>query len=114
MLFFIINIYYIYTNMKNTIYIIVCLFLIGCSHYIMKNQISGDFTKYQVDSILNLENITNDFSKWENASIIDYETQDSIYQYIFIKELNKTEIIYTIINVDSIYKLNKRVVERVK
>lgn len=80
----------------------------------MKNQISGNFTKYQVDSILNVEHITNDFSKWENASIVDYETQDSIYQYIFIKELNKTEIIYTIINVDSIYKLNKRIVERIK
>lgn len=115
MLFFIINIYVIYDNMKHLLCIIfVCLFLIGCSRYIMKNQIHGDFYKYQIDSILNIEKISNDFSKWENASIIDYETNDSIYQYIFIRELNKTEIIYTLIKVDSIYKLNKRIVERVK
>ena len=45
----------------------------------------------------------------------DYETNEKISQYVFIKEYNrKGEVIYTTTVDDSTYYFTKRVVEKIK
>ena len=92
--------------------ILVCLF--GCTRYVMFNSIHGEYNKTQIDSILKIEKIPANLNNWETVSLVDYETNDSIFQYIFIKDLSENQIIYTLIKIDSIYNLNKRVVEKNK
>lgn len=79
----------------------------------MKTPISGVFNKPQLDSILVNEKIPTDLNRWKEWALIDYETNDSIYQYLFIKDLSKTEIMYIITENDSLYYLNKRIVEKI-
>ena len=86
--------------------ILVCLF--GCTRYVMFNSIHGEYNKMQIDSILKIEKIPANLNKWKSVSLVDYESNDSIFQYIFIKDLSKNQIIYTLIKIDSVYNLNKK------
>ena len=81
----------------------------------MYNGIHGDFTKKQIDSILVIEKVsTNLNDDWASLLMYD-ENNKPIYQYVYIKELNKkSEVVYQIILIDSTFTLNKRIVEQIK
>ena len=79
------------------------------------NSIKGTYNEYQLDSICNVERLPDDLTKWHGTYLIDYETNEQIKQYVFIKESNrKGEVIYTITVEDSIYHFRKRVVEKIQ
>ena len=102
--------------MKKLLFISIMLFFIfACSKYIMYNGIHGDFTKKQIDSILVIEKVsTNLNDDWASLLMYD-ENNKPIYQYVYIKELNKkSEVVYQIILIDSTFTLNKRIVEQIK
>lgn len=94
--------------------IISFLFIISCSTQRMYNSIHGIYNIKQIDSICRREKLPFNLSKWINGSLIDYETNDSIYQYMFIKQLGNNEIVYSILIDDSLYYFNKRITETIK
>lgn len=102
--------------MKKIIIIFVFLFLaFACSPKIMLNSIKGTYNIHQVDSICNVERLPDDLTKWYGTTLYDYETNERIDQYVFIKEYNrKNEVIYTITVDDSTYYFTKRVVEKIQ
>lgn len=74
------------------------------------NLIDMTCTEYQKDSILSIENITNDFSQWKKLGYLDYETGTPIEKYLFLKR--NDSIMNTIIIVplrDGNYNFIKRV-----
>ena len=93
-------------------FILICIFILSCSRYIMLNEIHGDYHLNQIDSILNIEKIPTDLTIWHTAHLKDFETNDSIYQYVYIKNLGKNQIIYNIIKQDTIYTLSKRITKK--
>lgn len=102
--------------MKKIIIIFVSLFLaFACSPKIMMNSIKGTYNMYQVDSICRVERLPDDLTEWHGTTLYDYETNERINQYVFIKEYNrKNEVIYTITVDDSTYYFTKRVVEKIQ
>ena len=103
--------------MKKIIIIILsALFLVmSCSPRIMMNSLKGTYNEYQLDSICNVERLPYDLSKWYGTFIYNYETNEKIDQYVFIKEYSrKSEVIYTITVEDSTYYFTKRVVEQIQ
>ena len=103
--------------MKKIIIIILsALFLVmSCSPRIMMNSLKGAYNEYQLDSICRVERLPDDLSKWYGTFIYNYETNEKIDQYVFIKEYNrKSEVIYTITVEDSTYYFTKRVVEQIQ
>ena len=103
--------------MKKIIIIILsALFLVmSCSPRIMMNSLKGTYNEYQLDSICRVERLPDDLSKWYGTFIYNYETNEKIDQYVFIREYNrKSEIIYTITVEDSTYYFVKRVVEQIQ
>jgi uncharacterized protein YxeA len=102
--------------MKKIIIIFVSLFLaFACSPKIMMNSIKGTYNIHQVDSICNVERLPDDLTEWHGTTLYDYETNERINQYVFIKEYNrKNEVIYTITVDDSTYYFTKRVVEKIQ
>jgi hypothetical protein len=101
---------------KIIIIIFATLFLaFACSPRIMMNSIRGTYNEYQLDSICNVERLPNDLNKWYGTFLYDYETNEKINQYIFIKEYSwKNETIYTIVVDDSTYYFTKRIVEKIQ
>lgn len=103
--------------MKKTLFLSILLlitFLCACSKYIMYNSVHGIYTKFQVDSICKIERIPSNFNKWIDGSLVDYESNDSIYQYMYIKQYKgkeTDEVIYNVLIKDTLYQFNKRVVE---
>lgn len=102
--------------MKKIIIILVSLFLaFACSPKIMMNSIKGTYNIHQVDSICRVERLPDDLTEWHGTALYDYETNERINQYVFIKEYNrKNEVIYTITVDDSTYYFTKRVVEKIQ
>lgn len=102
--------------MKKIIIIFVSLFLaFACSPKIMLNSIKGTYNMHQVDSICNVERLPDDLTEWYGTTLYDYEINERIDQYVFIKEYNrKNEVIYTITVDDSTYYFTKRVVEKIQ
>lgn len=102
--------------MKKIIIIFVSLFLaFACSPKIMMNSIKGTYNMYQVDSICRVERLPDDLTEWHGTTLYDYETNERIDQYVFIKEYSrKNEVIYTITVDDSTYYFTKRVVEKIQ
>ena len=102
--------------MKKIIIIFVSLFLaFACSPKIMMNSIKGTYNIHQVDSICSVERLPDDLTEWHGTILYDYETNERINQYVFIKEYNrKNEVIYTITVDDSTYYFTKRVVEKIQ
>lgn len=94
---------------KLFLYIFIILFIASCSIQRMYNSMHGVYNKSQIDSICALEKLPIDFKSWIDIGLIDYETNDSINQYMFIKQLKNDEIIYNIIINDSLYIFSKRV-----
>ena len=75
----------------------------------MRYSIDSKYDTIQMDSICNIEKIPYDFSRWINTGLIDYETNDSVYIYTYIKQIDKNrEIVYRVVKVDSLYKFTKR------
>jgi hypothetical protein len=89
--------------------------MFACAPIRMSNSIRGVYNEYQLDSICQVERLPDDLTKWHGIEFYDYETNERIRQYIFIKELKrKNETIYTITVEDSTYYFTKRVVEQIK
>lgn len=92
------------------VFILSFTIVFSCTKFIMLNDINNVYNKKQLDSITYVEKIDNNLNNWYPIHLIDYETNDSIYKWFYIKSLNDNEIIYNILLInDSLYKFNKRI-----
>lgn len=102
-------------NIKNIIisiiFIISFIIVISYTRYVMKYTYNDYYNKYELDSILKIEQVDTNFNNWHLFKSFDYETNDSIVKFFYIKQLGKNEIIYNVltINSDSLFKFNKRI-----
>ena len=100
---------------KKFFFIFLVLMFFACTPIRMANSIRGAYNEYQLDSICRIERLPVDLTKWHGTDIYDYETNERISQYVFIRDVKRnSEIIYTITVDDSAYYFNKRVVEQIK
>lgn len=92
------------------VFILSFTIVFSCTKFIMLNDINTIYNKKQLDSITYVEKIDSNLNNWHPIHLIDYETNDSIYKWFYIKSLDDNEIIYNILLInDSLYKFNKRI-----
>ena len=108
--------------MKYFLFAIFLIFTVACSpNYTvessndvygahMLNAFENYYTKAQFDSICDVDNINPDLQQWHILSLRDYETNENVSQYLYIKSLGANEIIYRVHPLDSnTYKITKRI-----
>ena len=108
--------------MKRILYIITVLFIIFSCGISRKNNIKEStsrmillidttFTRHQLDSLCFADTISNELNTWEKVMFIDYETNEKIIEYLFIKQLNEDEVMYRVIIEKESYKIIKRLTD---
>lgn len=104
--------------LKGCIIGLLCLLCICCgTTYTLTRNFDYKFTeRYKIDSVFQKENIPSNLELWKNnAVIIDNEEQTSlINQYFYIIDRDSIEITYTFTDLDSLYRLKKRTLEKHK
>lgn len=104
--------------LKGCIISLLCLLCICCgTTYTLTRNFDYKFTeRYKIDSVFQKENIPSNLELWKNnAVIIDNEEQTSlINQYFYIIDRDSIEITYTFTDLDSLYRLKKRTLEKHK
>ena len=73
-------------------------------------------TKYQLDSVFRVDDLSFNIEEdWIDSAVLTEDKTDILHKYIYIKELtDSTGTVYTLwsyVDIDSLYILNKRVVE---
>ena len=99
--------------MKRIFSVIFIFFIIGCTKpYYLHNSYVQYVKEYQLDSICKKEQIPYLGEKWVNGYIVQDKEQNIIKQYSYIRNINtqthKTEITYICVDLDSMYRLSKR------
>lgn len=81
--------------------------------YVLSNQFDSFYQQEQVDSICNVERIPSNLDKWKSYVLLDGETNNPIPQYFYITKNDSLEYVYTLTDLDSLYRFKKRVTKRV-
>lgn len=107
----------------------ICLSTYGCNLFRKAQKPSSDenlgapamygqtvmYNARQLDSMCVADSISSDLSKWVYMVYYDYETQERVDKYTFIKVLNENEeMTYILTPVDTLYKITKRFVKEVE
>lgn len=68
-------------------------------------------TRAQLDSMCIADTLSNDLGEdWLSTLFVDYETNEVIYRYLFIKESNASaETTYVVTPRDTMYKISRRI-----
>lgn len=67
------------------------------------------YTEYQLDSLCNADNLPVIPDGWIRKTYSDYETNEYVVRYMYIKELTETyELIYIVTPKGDMYIVNKR------
>ena len=80
----------------------------------MNNQYDIYVNDKQIDSICQIEKIPYIGEQWKQLQFQDYESKLGIDQYLYIRDIDTIQYIYTITNLDSMYKFKKRIVKKIK
>jgi hypothetical protein len=107
----------------------ICLSTYGCGLFRKAQKPSSDenlgvpamygqtvmYNARQLDSMCVVDGISSDLSKWVSMAYYDFETQERIDRYAFIKVLNENEeMTYILTPVDTLYKITKRFIKEVE
>lgn len=93
--------------MKKLILFICLLLVFACGPiYQLTNDFNCYYTQEQVDSVCRVEKIPTNLNKWNNM----VQVADSIplNQYIYIKSTDSTRTVWTLTDLDSLYKFKKK------
>jgi hypothetical protein len=72
-------------------------------------QVTHEYTMYQIDSMCVADMLPMKFEGWTCRTYTDYETNQYIVRYMYVKELNDNyEMIYIITPRGDIYVVSKR------
>ena len=88
------------------IFILISILYSCAPSYALRNRFDSTFTKEQVDSILLVEGLPTDLTKWNGGFLVD-ENRNIVKQYMYIPK--KDTAIYVLTDCDSIYRFKKRV-----
>jgi hypothetical protein len=97
-------------------FIISCLLILflvfSCGPtYVLTNNFDNRLrTIEQVDSIKRIERLP---ISWEKYKTVVMRTETSFFeQYIYIRRTDSTEVVYTITDLDSLYRFKKKTVQK--
>ena len=102
-------------NLK-AILIRILVILVSCASYkyVTYNQFDSYVSKQQVDSICISERIPLVGDAWKSSGFVDSETQTPIKQYFYIIDKDTMNVVYTVTDLDSIYRFKKRPTNKVR
>lgn len=80
-------------------------------HATMKIMIDESFNRQQFDSLCVADTINPDYTKWLVMPFVDYETNETVHEYVYIKKINEDEIMYRLIIENCDYKIIKRITD---
>ena len=63
---------------------------------VIEGSYTGTYTSAQFDSICNADNIDKDLSKWHNFYFIDFEDGDTIFEYVYLVEIQGGSTVYIV------------------
>ena len=93
--------------MKRLILLITLLLVFACGPtYQLVNDYDMYYTQEQVDSICVVERIPKNLNKWTLMYMSDDST--AFKQYTYIKSTDSTQVIWTLTDLDSLYKFKRK------
>ena len=94
--------------MKKIILLFIALLIYACGgpSYLMTRNFDKYYNIYQVDSVCKVERIPSDLNKWSRMAMTDDST--AFYQYMYRKVNDSTEFVWTITELDTVYRFKKR------
>lgn len=103
-------------NLKTLLISLIAILVLSCSTYkhIMYNQYDIFVSEKQIDSICRVEHIPYIGDKWYKTQFQDYESKTIMDQYLYIINYDSLQYVYTVTDLDSLYKMKKRIVKKTK
>lgn len=109
--------------MKKLLFIFISFLIISCTPKYILNEMdgkgdlmlrpmNGNYSIEQFDSMCVADTLPRSLDGWKFMGFKDYETNEKVYLYFYIKENGKNEVVYKlekINNIDSI-KIIKRII----
>lgn len=94
--------------MKKVILLLFLFLSISCgTTYTLVNNYDYKFRhSHQIDSVMEVENLPKNHKKYKK--MIFYQDSTSFEQYVYIRRTDSTEIVYTITDLDSLYRIKKK------
>lgn len=93
------------------ILITICLVFSCGPTYILTNNFDNKLrTIEQVDSIKRIERLPISWEKYK--SVVMMTETSSFEQYVYIRRTDSTEVVYTITDLDSLYRFKKKTVQK--
>lgn len=93
--------------MKKLILCILLLLVFSCGPvYHLTNNFNCYYTQEQVDSICKVERIPNNLDKWNQ--MVQIADSIPLNQYTYIKSTDSTHVVWTLTDLDSLYKFKKK------
>lgn len=90
--------------------ILFLVFSCGPSYVLTNNFDNRIKTIEQVDSIKRIENLPKSWDKYYQMTM---QTESSFFkQYVYIRRTDSTEVVYTISDLDSLYRFKKKTVQK--
>lgn len=96
--------------MKKVLLFFLIIILIGCgSTSVLVNNYDYKFRKVeQLDSVMKVERLPKNLDKYEKMMFYIEEDSIIIKQYVYIKSNDSSSIIFTITDLDSLYRIRKK------
>lgn len=96
--------------MKKVLLFFLIVILIGCgSTSVLVNNYDYKFRKVeQLDSVMKVERLPKNLDKYEKMTFYIEEDSIIIKQYVYIKSNDSSSIIFTITDLDSLYRIRKK------
>lgn len=94
--------------MKKIILLFIALLIYACGgpSYLMTRNFDKYYNIHQVDSVCKIERIPSDLNKWSRMAMADDST--AFYQYMYRKANDSIEFVWTITELDTVYRFKKR------
>ena len=103
-------------NLKLVISSLILLFVISCTtyKYLLHNEFDGYYTDKQVDSICRIERIPYVGEQWRTTALRNEHTGQYVEQGFYIINQDTLTIVYSVTDMDSLYRFKKRISKRIK
>lgn len=93
-------------------FIIAIFFIFSCGpSYVLTNDFNYKFNNFrQLDSVCTVERLPKNWAKY--TPMVMYSDSTSFEQYVYVRRTDSTEVIYTITDLDSLWKIRKKTVQK--
>lgn len=88
------------------LFIALLAYACGGPSYLMTRNFDKYYNIHQVDSVCKVDRIPSNLDKWSRMALTDDST--AFYQYMYRKVNDSTEVVWTLTDLDTIYRFKKR------